>query len=110
MTGQAEQMLTRLRRSAPRLVELALLGVAIALPYQAFMTSARMSTALLAGIFIMLGLSLNVIVGYAGLFQLGHAAFYGLGAYTAAVLSIDHHITILATIPMAALVAGARPC
>jgi ABC-type branched-subunit amino acid transport system permease subunit len=62
--------------------------------------------AVLAGIYVMLGLSLNIIVGYAGLFQLGHAAFFGLGAYTAAILSIDHHITMLATIPVAALVAG----
>src|SRR5690606_27892401 len=64
------------------------------------------SLAVYAGIYVMLGLSLNIVVGYAGLFQLGHAAFFGLGAYTAAILSIEHNITILATIPIAALVAG----
>lgn len=31
-------------------------------------------------------LGLNVIIGYTGLFSLGHAAFYGVGAYTAALL------------------------
>jgi branched-chain amino acid transport system permease protein len=106
MTGQAGQIMTRLRHFSPRLLELALLVFAITLPYMEFMNRTRMSIAVLAGVYIMLGLSLNVIVGYAGLFQLGHAAFFGLGAYTAAILSIDHHVTMLATIPVAALVAG----
>ncbi len=94
------------KRVPPRLWELALLVLAIALPYFSFMDRSRTSLAVYAGIYVMLGFSLNIIVGYAGLFQLGHAAFFGLGAYTAAILSIDHHITILATIPIAALVAG----
>ena len=84
----------------------ALLLLAVALPYLSFMDRSRTSLAVYAGIYVMLGLSLNIVVGYAGLFQLGHAAFFGLGAYTAAILSIEHNITILATIPIAALVAG----
>ena len=40
-----------------------------------------------AGIYVLLGLSLNIIVGYAGLFQLGHAAFYAIGAYTVGILN-----------------------
>lgn len=94
------------RRIPPRLWEVLLLLLAIALPYFSFMDRSRTSLAVLAGIYVMLGLSLNIIVGYAGLFQLGHAAFFGLGAYTAAILSIERNITILATIPIAALVAG----
>lgn len=94
------------KRIPARLWELALLVLAVALPYFSFMDRSRTSLAVFAGIYVMLGLSLNVIVGYAGLFQLGHAAFFGLGAYTAAILSIDHNITILATVPVAALVAG----
>lgn len=94
------------KRIPPRLWELALLVLAVALPYFSFMDRSRTSLAVLAGIYVMLGLSLNIVVGYAGLFQLGHAAFFGLGAYTAAILSIEHNITILATIPVAALIAG----
>jgi branched-chain amino acid transport system permease protein len=86
--------------------QLLLALLALALPLLPFMDRARISLAVLAGIYVMLGLSLNLIVGYAGLFQLGHAAFFGLGAYTAAILSIEGNITILATIPVAALVAG----
>jgi ABC-type branched-subunit amino acid transport system permease subunit len=86
--------------------DISLLALAIALPYLSFMDRSRTSLAVLAGIYVILGLSLNIIVGYAGLFQLGHAAFFGLGAYTAAILSLNHDITMLATIPVAALVAG----
>jgi len=64
------------------------------------------SVAVLAGIYVMLGLSLNIIVGYAGLFQLGHAAFYGLGAYTAAILNLHFGIPIFVLMPAGAIVAG----
>src|SRR5687767_6950759 len=33
-------------------------------------------------------LSLDLILGYAGIVSLGHAAFFGLGAYTAGILSV----------------------
>lgn len=100
------QVLKRIPRLSPLTWDVLFLLLAIALPYMSFMDRSRMSVAVLAGIFVMLGLSLNLIVGYAGLFQLGHAAFFGLGAYTAAILSIHHHTTMLATIPLAALIAG----
>jgi branched-chain amino acid transport system permease protein len=41
----------------------------------------------LAGIMTISGLGLNLIYGYTGQFSLGHAAFYGIGAYTAALLT-----------------------
>ncbi len=41
-------------------------------------------------IFILLALGLNVVVGYAGLLDLGYAAFFAIGAYTAALLSSTH--------------------
>ena len=39
------------------------------------------------GIFILLGLGLNIVVGFAGLLDLGYVAFYAVGAYTTAVLT-----------------------
>jgi branched-chain amino acid transport system permease protein len=41
----------------------------------------------LAGIMAISGLGLNLIYGYTGQFSLGHAAFYGIGAYTAALVT-----------------------
>jgi branched-chain amino acid transport system permease protein len=43
------------------------------------------SPLLMAGIFVILAISLNLINGFTGMFSLGHAAFFGVGAYTAAV-------------------------
>ncbi|MCZ7543761.1 MAG: branched-chain amino acid ABC transporter permease [Anaerolineae bacterium] len=83
-----------------------LLLAALALPFFGFMDASRTSVAVFAGIYVILGLSLNIIVGYAGLFQLGHAAFFGLGAYTAAILSLNAGVSVLLTIPLAMLVAG----
>ena len=39
------------------------------------------------GLFILMGLGLNIVVGYAGLLDLGYVAFFALGAYTMAVLT-----------------------
>jgi branched-chain amino acid transport system permease protein len=58
------------------------------------------------GLYAILGLSLNLIVGHAGLFNLGHAAFYAVGAYTAAVLNTRFHIPVLWLLPVCALAAG----
>ena len=54
----------------------------------------------MVGLYALLGLSLNLIVGHAGLFNLGHAAFYAIGAYTAAILNSRFHIPILWLLPL----------
>lgn len=43
----------------------------------------------LAGIYVILGLSLNLINGFAGLFSLGHAGFMAIGAYTSTLLTMS---------------------
>ncbi|RBL67493.1 ABC transporter ATP-binding protein, partial [Pseudomonas sp. MWU13-2625] len=43
-----------------------------------------------AMLYVMLALGLNVLVGFAGLLDLGYIAFYAVGAYTAALLSSPH--------------------
>jgi branched-chain amino acid transport system permease protein len=61
---------------------------------------------ILAGIYIILTLSLNLIIGYAGQVSLGHAAFYGLGAYASALVSLNWHFPFPAAALTAMLVAG----
>ena len=39
------------------------------------------------GLNTLLALSLNMLMGYAGQISLGHAAFYGIGAYVTAIMS-----------------------
>lgn len=55
--------------------------------------------AILGGIYIILAISLNLIVGYAGQVSLGHAAFFGIGAYISALTSLLWHFPF----PLAAL-------
>ena len=59
------------------------------------------------GLYVLLALSLNVILGDAGLFNMGHAAFYAVGAYTTAILNTQLHLPVLWTLPLAGIVAAA---
>lgn len=58
------------------------------------------------GLYALLALSLNLILGEAGLFNMGHAAFYAVGAYTTAILNTSYGIPILWTLPLSGIVAG----
>lgn len=58
------------------------------------------------GLYVVLALSLNVILGHAGLFHMGHAAFYAVGAYTTAILNTQYGIPVLYSMPLAGLLAG----
>ncbi len=58
------------------------------------------------GLYILLGLGLNIVVGYAGLLDLGYVAFYAVGAYVVALLTarssslVDATVTALAPTPL----------
>lgn len=80
-----------------------LIVFALILPFFGSRTMINVGTTAL--IYVLLGLSLNIVVGYAGLLDLGHVAFYAVGAYTYAILS-QHGIGFWSSMPVAALVAG----
>ena len=68
------------------------------------------SIAATAAIFILLALSLNIITGYAGQAMMGQAAFFGIGAYTAAILTtrgVNFWLALLAGMAMAGLFGAA---
>lgn len=62
--------------------------------------------ATLALIYVMLGLGLNVVVGYAGLLDLGYVGFYAVGAYTYAILSTSFGLGFWTSLPIAAAFSG----
>src|SRR5919204_3024482 len=70
---------------------------ALGLSGQNYMTSVAITTAT----FAMLGLGLNIVVGFAGLLDLGYAAFFAIGAYTSALLMVKFHWNFFATLPIA---------
>ena len=51
-------------------------------------TPYHLHTLIMAGIFAVLALSLNLLLGYTGQLSLGHAAFFGIGAYASALLTV----------------------
>ncbi len=59
------------------------------------------------GINTLLALGLNMLMGYAGQISLGHAAFYGIGAYTTAVLTVHYSLPPWLALPAAVLTAMA---
>jgi branched-chain amino acid transport system permease protein len=71
------------------------LAICIAYPYYVdrlpgvpiFSAFPTVDTAFVMAIYVMMALGLNVVVGYAGLLDLGYVAFYAIGAYTAAWLA-----------------------
>lgn len=82
------------------------LAALIAFPF--IMTSSYvLRIAITVQMFIMLSLSLNLLLGHLGLMSMGHAAFWGIGAYTAAILSTRYEISSVGTFFAAMVVAGA---
>ncbi len=60
----------------------------------------------MVGLYAILALSLNVILGHAGMFHMGHAAFFAIGAYATAILNTQYNWPIFATLPVAGVAAG----
>ena len=68
----------------------------IALPFVAGLAGAAWVRILdFALLYIMLALGLNIVVGFAGLLDLGYIAFYAVGAYVAALLASPQMVTVL---------------
>ena len=85
-----------------------LAAVGILLPYVA--NSYWLSVATTVLTFALLGIGLNIVVGYAGLLDLGYSAFFAIGAYTSALLEQHTGLGFWTTLPLsvlAAAVAGA---
>jgi branched-chain amino acid transport system permease protein len=66
----------------------------------------HLHVAIMAGIFTILALSLNLLLGYTGQLSLGHAAFFGIGAYTSALLTLRLEWSFWLGLPAAALAAA----
>lgn len=57
-------------------------------------------------IYVIVAIGLNFIYGYTGYISFAQAAFFGIGAYTSALLAVDFHVTFWVALPVAGLVAA----
>src|SRR5882672_2876831 len=82
----------RLRPNTARAATIASALALVALPFLVtpFGGDAWVRTLAFAALYVMLALGLNLVVGFAGLLDLGYIAFYAVGAYTYALLSSPH--------------------
>jgi len=60
--------------------------------------------------YVILCLGLNIVVGYAGLLDLGYAAFFAVGAYTTGILTSEFGVNFWLTIPVAVLFSACSGC
>lgn len=82
------------------------LGLAVALPLAFSDNRYVVDTATTVLIYVMLGWGLNVVVGLAGLLDLGYVAFYAVGAYSYALLSTQFGWSFWAALPVSGLLAA----
>ena len=88
-------------------------GIALTLPILAALATGGLSSArywidlgILILTYVMLGWGLNIVVGLAGLLDLGYVAFYAVGAYSYALLSTTFGLSFWICLPLAGVFAG----
>ena len=94
---------TRLRWIVP-------LVIVIAVVFPFFSNSYLLGVVILGLIYVLLGLGLNIVVGLAGLLDLGYVAFYAIGAYGLALGYQYLGLGFWAVLPLAAITAGLAGC
>ncbi len=110
--GQAQ--LTKLQeareekiRHFSQLISIMVILVAFFLPMTPFANRYILDVGTLILTYIMLAWGLNIIVGYAGLLDLGYVAFYAIGAYSYALFSTIFGLSFWVCLPLAGLFASA---
>ncbi len=83
-----------------------LLALAFVMPFMPFADRYLVEIAITVLIYVMLGWGLNIVVGLAGLLDLGYVAFYAVGAYTYALLAINFDMSFWVCLPIAGLLAA----
>jgi branched-chain amino acid transport system permease protein len=91
---------------AARLVAPALLGFTFLVPVIFYDQRYILDLGILVLTYVMLGWGLNVVVGLAGLLDLGYVAFYAVGAYSYALLATNFGLSFWICLPLAGILAA----
>ncbi len=92
--------LPALRPAQQRAALLVLLAIGLVWPFLG--SRGAVDVATLALIYVVLGLGLNIVVGFAGLLDLGYVAFYAVGGYTYALLNQYFGLSFWECVPLSA--------
>lgn len=107
--ARATQGIKKSATALPTWVWLAALLI-FALAYPQFAGRYGTDVAISVLFYICLGLGLNVVVGLAGMLDLGYIAFYGVGAYTYALLNTTYGLAFWICLPFAGVFAAIAGC
>ncbi|MGE5547426.1 MAG: high-affinity branched-chain amino acid ABC transporter permease LivM [Solirubrobacterales bacterium] len=97
-----ERVAERFKNARPA-VGWAMIAFAAAMPFLPFADRNLVDKATLVLIYVMLGWGLNIVVGLAGLLDLGFVAFYAVGAYSYALLSTGLGLSFWVCLPLAGM-------
>ena len=84
----------------------ALIAFAVLLPMMGFADRRLLDVATLILTYVTMGWGLSIMVGMVGLLDLGYVAFYAIGAYTFALLAVDHGWSFWQALPAVIVAAG----
>jgi len=96
--GIGQRLREEPRITRPAMAALALAAIAFPFLFSSYQTNIMTTTL----IYVMLGLGLNIVVGLAGLLDLGYVAFYAVGAYSYALLNYHFGLGFWAALPVGA--------
>jgi branched-chain amino acid transport system permease protein len=110
MTSDREQVMDRIGARVQQIARWlgpALAVIAVALPFLPWFGDQRsLGIATVILIFVMLGWGLNIVVGLAGLLDLGYVAFYAVGAYSYGLLAYYYGFSFWVCLPFAGVMAA----
>jgi branched-chain amino acid transport system permease protein len=102
----AEARHAKIARNLSRILGPILIVLALIIPWTPWGDRAVVDSLVLVMTYVMLGWGLNIVVGLAGLLDLGYVAFYAVGAYTCAKLSVAFGFTFWESLPIAGALAA----
>jgi branched-chain amino acid transport system permease protein len=105
----ARQKVSETASAVPNQVWIGLV-LALSLAFPLFTNRYAQDVAINVLVYVCLGLGLNVVVGLAGMLDLGYIAFYGVGAYTYALLSVHYDLSFWLSLPVSAFFACIAGC
>ncbi len=102
----AEPFVQRILREPRFLYPLSLAVLVFALVFPSIFSTYQTNIMTTALMYVVLGLGLNIVVGVAGLLDLGYVAFYAVGAYSYALLNLHFDMGFWAVLPIGGLFAA----
>lgn len=105
-TAHRDSLINRVITNPRQRAILCAVVLTLTIIYPQVVNEYQINIMIMAFLYIMLGLGLNIVVGMAGLLDLGFVAFYAVGAYTYALLNLHYGINFWMALPLGGIFAG----